>query len=178
MEIRLLTGADADAWRILPLEALEREPEAFSSSAEEHRKLSAEEVKSRLALDPEQRFVVGAFDDDELAGVAGFYRETGLKSLHKGRIWGVYLTERLLRGRGIGRNIMEALLERAERLPGIEQIQLSVTTQQTSAVKLYLALGFEPFGREPKALKIGDRYFDEDSMVLWLPRKSAALKAR
>jgi hypothetical protein len=43
-----------------------------------------------------------------------------------------------------------------------------VTETQAAAIKLYHSLGFETFGREPRALKIGDRMMDEDYMILRL----------
>jgi ribosomal protein S18 acetylase RimI-like enzyme len=36
------------------------------------------------------------------------------------------------------------------------------------ALRLYRALGFATYGREPRALKIGATYYDEDLMVLRL----------
>ena len=63
---------------------------------------------------------------------------------------------------------MRAVLERAEKIEGLDQIQLSVTEIQAAALKLYHSLGFETFGREPRALKIGDRMIDEDYMTLRL----------
>jgi hypothetical protein len=36
---------------------------------------------------------------------------------------------------------------------------------------LYRSVGFQPFVREPDALKIGDRFIDEDWMVLRLNRE-------
>jgi ribosomal protein S18 acetylase RimI-like enzyme len=167
VEIRLLTAADAEAWSKLRLEALERDAEAFSSSVEEHRRLRVEDVRQRLALEPEGRFVVGAFVSEELVGVAGFYRDTGPKTRHKGHVWGVYATA-AMREKGIGRRLMEALLERAAKIAGLEQIQLAVTATQAAAMRMYRGLGFEVFAREVKALKIGERYIDEDFLVLWL----------
>jgi ribosomal protein S18 acetylase RimI-like enzyme len=169
MEVRFLTADDASEWWRLRLESLRGNPEAFSASEEDHQSLKLEDVRARLGSDGTDFFVVGAFDDGRLTGMAGFYREKGLKTRHKGRVWGVYVTPDK-RGEGVGRRVLQTLLERGAAINGVEQILLSVTTTQAAAVKLYGSLGFESFGREPKALKIGDLLVDEEYMVLWVKR--------
>jgi hypothetical protein len=42
---------------------------------------------------------------------------------------------------------------------------LAVATHRTPAATLYRSLGFRPFGVERNALKIGDRYVDDEFMV-------------
>lgn len=165
MEFRYLNPEDASEWLRLRLEALRVDSEAFSASFEEYQPLSLEEVRKRLGFDAEDAFVVGAFEDGRLHGCAGFYRDKGLKSRHKGRVWGVYVTPEK-RDVGVGKKIMRMLLERGTALDGVEQILLSVTATQAAALRLYRSLGFTSFGREPRALKIGDRFIDEEYMFL------------
>jgi ribosomal protein S18 acetylase RimI-like enzyme len=150
------------------VEALEREAEAFSASLEEYQSLSIEEVKRRL-WSSREAFVVGAFEDGHMQGMAGFYRDKGPKSRHKGRVWGVYVTADA-RGKGLGKKMMQALLERGSAIDGVEQILLSVTTTQGAAMGLYHSLGFETFGCEPRALQVGGRFIDEEYMVLRVKR--------
>ena len=169
MEMRFLTASDADAYWNIRLEALECEPEAFGSSPEEHRALPREEIARRLCFDPANNFVAGAFVDGRLVGTAGFFRNKGLKECHKGHIWGVYVT-REARGKGAAREMLRMLVERAKGVEGVEQIMLSVSTRQEAAVRLYRSLGFESFGCERRALKVGDQYVDEEHMVLFLNR--------
>jgi ribosomal protein S18 acetylase RimI-like enzyme len=164
MEIRFLTPDDAAEWLRLRLEALEGDPEAFSASLDEYRLLSLDEVKKRLWSDGDA-FVVGAVQEGLLVGMAGFHREKGPKTRHKGRVRGVYVTSKA-RGAGIGRQMMQALLKLGMAITGVEQVILSVAASQESAIRLYRSLGFESFGREPRALRIGDRYIDEEYMVL------------
>jgi ribosomal protein S18 acetylase RimI-like enzyme len=168
MEIRLLEPGDAAEWLRLRVEALEREPEAFSASLEEYLSLSIDEVKRRL-WSTVDAFVMGAFEGGQMQGMAGFFREKGSKSRHKGRVWGVYVTADA-RGKGMGREMMQTLLERGSGIDGVEQILLSVATTQDAAVGLYHSLGFETFGCEPRALQVGGRFIDEEYMVLRVKR--------
>ncbi len=172
VKVRVLTQRDAKAYWNLRLEALEREPQSFIESPEEHRAMAGERGAARLRRTNNTSLVMGAFFKGELVGMAGFFRERHLKTRHKGRIWGVYVRVNC-RGKGLGRRLLSALLKRVEKLPGLEQVNLSVSSSLAVARKLYRSLGFETFGVEDKALKVGDTYLSEKYMVL---RIRAALK--
>jgi ribosomal protein S18 acetylase RimI-like enzyme len=62
--------------------------------------------------------------------------------------------------------VLQRVLDHGAAMPGVEQILLSVTATQITALALYRSLGFVSFGCEARALKIGDRFVDEEYMVL------------
>jgi len=48
----------------------------------------------------------------------------------------------------------------------LEQILLAVSTGQFAAKQLYRNCGFDTYGIEPNALKVGSTYIDEEHMIL------------
>jgi RimJ/RimL family protein N-acetyltransferase len=159
---------DAESFRALRLRALQESPEAFGSSYEETAAQSLASMARRLRTDPEapHDFYLGAFDP-AIIGMIGFQRETRRKTQHTGTIRSLYVAAHA-RGRGVGHALLERGIAEARLQPGLEQLFLAVVSTNEAARRLYAAHGFTVYGVEPHALKLDDRYYDEDLMVLRL----------
>lgn len=163
--IRELHGADAVAFFDLRLEGLEQEPSAFGEAAEEFRATAIEEVARRLDDHRSGNFVLGAAVGARVVGIAGFSRTSRIRRRHEGSLWGVFVASNW-RACGVGRALLQALIDRAREQPGMTQITLTVSSENESAKRLYASLGFRTTGLQPRAIKVGEIYYDQDFMML------------
>lgn len=163
---------DAKAYREVRLRALKQDSDAFGSTYEQEAVKPLGNFVERIQQTKDQ-FALGCFDDSNaLVGIVNFAHENRQKTAHKGNVFGMYV-EPEFRGQGLGRALLSAVIERAtEEFIGLEQIHLTVVSTNESAKQLYTSLGFEVYGVEPHALKVDGHYFDEDLMILRLPRTS------
>jgi GNAT superfamily N-acetyltransferase len=56
-------------------------------------------------------------------------------------------------GKGVGRLLLRAALQRARSIPGISKVNLTVAAHNARAVALYASEGFEVFAREEDAFR-------------------------
>lgn len=169
-KIRRLDADDAAAYRDLRLEGLRRHPEAFGASWEDESGKPAAWWAERLATNA---VFGGWIGESPLLGVAGFHAHGNSKHRHKGVLWGMYVRPDA-RGSGLAASLVQRVIAHAEGV--VEDLCLTVVASNVAARRLYGAAGFEQYGLERRALKIGDAYFDEALMALPLrrPREPAA----
>jgi ribosomal protein S18 acetylase RimI-like enzyme len=164
-QIRRLEPPDVAAYRELRLEGLRNHPDSFGAAWEDEIEQPDAWWTQRL----ESNTVFGGWiDGSPLLGVAGFYVPGTAKQRHKGILWGMYVRPGA-RGTGLAASLLQHVIEEARLL--VEEIRLTVMASNTAAHRLYSAAGFEPYGLERRALKVGDDYYDDLLMALPLQRR-------
>ena len=161
LDIRLLTEADWMAFRDIRLAGLRDAPTAFGSSVELEQ--AFDDARFRRML--RDNFVFAAVRDGAMIGVVAWRAGGTPKLAHVGSIWGMYVAP-AERGRGTGEALLRALVDHARQ--SVEALKLSVTVDNGSAERLYGRCGFTPYGVEPMALKVGERYYDTELRIRWL----------
>jgi ribosomal protein S18 acetylase RimI-like enzyme len=159
VEIRRLSRADAEAFRNIRLEGLERHPAAFGASFKDEGRLPVSFFADTL----DQQFLLGAEAEGRLIGVAGFRFHDGEKKRHRGTLWGMYVRDEA-HGKGIARRLVDGILKHARER--VEEVGLSVWADNPAAIALYKSAGFELTGRDARAIKIDGVYYDHLLMLV------------
>src|SRR5512139_240977 len=127
MHIRQLIETDVEIYRTLRLYCLRESPHAFTNSHEEFSQRTLESITQQLR--GRENFTLGAFEDEQLVGMVGFYRESALKLRHKGYIVSMYVLPDY-RSRGIARALLVEAIDRVKRLSDLKQLLLGVVITQ------------------------------------------------
>jgi RimJ/RimL family protein N-acetyltransferase len=172
VNITRLGPDDTDAYIALRRESLLDAPWSFASSPAEDRGSDPDNVRRTLASDDFAVFAARAAPapaapPGPLASIAMVNRETRVKRRHIAWIMGVYTTP-AFRGQGLARSTVAACLAHARAWPGVEVVQLGVSSRAPDARRLYERLGFIAWGTEPDAIRVGESSFDEVHMALRL----------
>jgi len=160
--VRLLVPDDAEQFKALRLLAVDNAPTAIWPTREEELARSIEEIAGRIRSTPAQA-VFGAFESEVLIGITGVRRESLRQVSHKATIWGVFVNPSK-RGRGIAQTLLSAATAHAAERWNAVQLMLCVNAENLPAKRLYASHGFQTFGLEPRAMKVGDRFYDEEHM--------------
>jgi RimJ/RimL family protein N-acetyltransferase len=171
MPIRPLTPADAADYSALRREMLADSPWAFAASPDEGAAVDPALFVNWISQADHR--ALGAFEDapggdrPRLVGSAFVYRLPRRKLAHRAYIEGVYVTP-TARNRGLATALMRAALDQARAWPGITGVGLSVSQDSPAAQRVYERVGFKAWGREPAALSMDGRTYDEIHMVAFL----------
>jgi RimJ/RimL family protein N-acetyltransferase len=167
ISIRRLGADDVASYRELRLEGLKNHPEAFATAWEDEAAKAVCWWTERL----QTNVVLGGWiDDSPLLGIVGLHVNTAAKLRHRGVLVGMYVRPHA-RGTGLAARLVQRVIEQAKDL--VEELSLTVVASNTPAYRLYRAAGFEQYGLERRALKVGYEYYDEVLMALRLREPAA-----
>jgi RimJ/RimL family protein N-acetyltransferase len=168
MIIRSLTAEDVADYRRLRLESIVNSPTSFFPSLEQALEVPLAEMVARIEPTPLQIFF-GAFEEDELIGMAGMLREPHAKTRHAANIFGVYVAS-TFRAKRVAKNLLEKIISYAKVHPEILQLTLCVNPANPIARSLYIQLGFISTGFDKRRLLVEGQFYDEERMILLLDK--------
>lgn len=159
-EIRQLQEQDWALSKEIRLEALKLHPEFFGGYEDESL-WGDEDFKKDLIKND----IFGAFIENKLIGVAGYFQSTLQKLKHRGTLFGLYVRQEN-RGQGVADQLIKAVINHARQQ--VLQLHCTVTTNNKAAINLYQKYGFQSYGIEPRSLKVDENFYDEHLLVLKL----------
>jgi RimJ/RimL family protein N-acetyltransferase len=167
LSVRELQHGDLTAYKALRDHALAHHEDAYTSDAVAEALRTAQSYAARLGGDGDGPFTLGAFRGDRLVGAVTCDRDARTKVRHIGHVTGmmVHVDEQ---GRGIGRALLDALIERAAADAELHQLTLNVTAGNAVAERLYERSGFVRYGTLPRAIRVGGVFHDKHHMLLSL----------
>ncbi len=165
LTVRELQASDLVAYKALRDHALAHNENAFTSDAPTAAQRSAQSYAARLGNDKTRAFTLGAFRDDRLVGAVTCDHDPRIKVQHIGHIIGMMVYDHE-QGSGVGRALLGALIERARTDAGLHQLTLNVTAGNAAAEHLYERSGFVRYGTQPRAIRVGGKFFDKHHMLL------------
>ena len=117
-------------------------------------------------LDDERELLLLGFVDGKHVGNCSLMRAGGFRRYRHRCEVGIALYQAYC-GRGIGRIMLETVLEEAKKL-GYEQAELEVIADNERAIALYEKLGFRKYGTFPNNLKYQDGSYADG---YWMMKK-------
>jgi ribosomal protein S18 acetylase RimI-like enzyme len=165
MTIRILTHKDAQAYKELRLQALQKNPESFLATFEVENKKPINSFSSELIYAASYPIFgyYGVFIDEKLVGYAHLSDSYLPKQKHIAYLYNLYINPDY-RNKGLAIKLFNHLLEEIKQTK-IERIFLSCNKKNVPAQKLYKKLGFVKYGLKEKSVKWQDEYDDEVEMV-------------
>lgn len=158
---RRLNEVDLPAFSKIRLGAVKKHPEAFGFSYEEEATFAQSIHRDWIT----KHIIFGALENENIIGIIGCSAEQGVKRQHRCSIFSMYVEDQF-RGQGIGSGLLRHMLDHVKGQ--YIQCHLGVVADNAAAIQLYKKLGFEVYGKVPKALKIDQNFYDECLMVKFL----------
>jgi RimJ/RimL family protein N-acetyltransferase len=104
--------------------------------------------------------------EGRIAGMVNFIAGQRRRNSHQGKL-GISILPQF-QGRGVGRALMQTLMNWLADHPKVETVRLEVHARNEIAIKMYKSFGFHEEGREVRGVKFSDGTYD-DTIVMARP---------
>ncbi|GAB4284371.1 MAG: GNAT family N-acetyltransferase [Candidatus Dojkabacteria bacterium] len=174
IKYRLASFGDKENIKNTILRALESDPNAYTATLTEYKTASDDWWNGYL--DPYvwsfDHFMYFAELDGEIIGMVGLVKNSDQKKSHSGKVVWLWV-DKDFRRIGIGRELMNKVLEKARSDSKIVKISLDVIGSQVGAIKLYRKFGFLENGRMIKEIYQNDKFYDLITMEYFINRENS-----
>lgn len=177
INIENLTSEHASALDSLIRIALKDYPTAFETDFSQIENRPLQGVIDHLdGIEKSNGFRLGAFDEDgELIGTVRLQPRHSPKRSHCADFMAMFVRSEK-RNQGVGRALLETAIEKARQIDGLEQLELSVSSDALSALHVYENVGFQSTGVLRRQIKLGNDY--HDYLTMWMPLSDARVRQR
>ena len=159
--IQILKPRHAKALNNLLKNALKNFPSAFTTDYSQIEYRPDKQVAQHLRqLGNGKGFRLGAFDTNgDLVGTVRLIPRQGPRLSHSADV--VFLFVRAeFQNQGVGSSLLKSTIDMATEITELKQLELSVSSESTSAIQLYQSAGFEATGVLKKHIRIDNEFFD------------------
>jgi ribosomal protein S18 acetylase RimI-like enzyme len=165
IQMSIRTGNINDAEAVLELEKEVLSENEFMISVIEEFKETSEQLRSWIQkiLENEREQLIVAEINREVVGLIVFRSNSTKRLSHTGSFTAMVRKE--YRNQGIGKLLIEALLNWAEQNPLIEKVSLGVLSTNQRAIELYKSMGFIEEGRKIKEVKFNQDVYVDDILM-------------
>jgi ribosomal protein S18 acetylase RimI-like enzyme len=157
MECLILLPKDSEKYRNIRLESLLEFPDSFSSTFERESTRGKLFFQKNIEDKSENNFVVGCFEKGSLIGICSFHILPETTDI--GELVQLYVKKEYQR-KGIARQLIRKVIEKAFLLDKVKNIQLGVLTENISVIKLYEDLGFKEYDFQKDVIMKNNKYLD------------------
>lgn len=160
------TGILGDAESILDIESMViSEGDYLITVTEEYNRSSIQKQREciQMLLKNEKETLIVAELNSKVVGWIVFYSQSRKRLSHTGSL--TMMISKSYRGLGIGKMLVKALIDWAEKNPLIEKVSLGVFSTNHRAISLYKNMGFVEEGRKIKEFKLNDNEYIDDILM-------------
>ncbi|MFJ3387418.1 GNAT family N-acetyltransferase [Lysinibacillus sp. NPDC086135] len=163
IKIRVAYQEDAEALLEIQKEVLAEETYLITTIDEFQRTIDEQREWIQAKITNERETIFIAQYQGEIVGWLVFQSPQRKRLAHTGTFGMMVLNK--YRGLGIGKRLIEKLLEWAENNPYIEKISLGVFSTNERAIALYKKMGFVEEGRKTNEIKLQDNKYIDDILM-------------